>query len=372
MSVKDANEVTMDAVECNDGERDWSIPVKIFDSGRKGPSFLVQAGIHGGEQTSIEVALRLGELMGERSLVRGRLLIAPFACLPGVLRGSNTWSDVISKNQVWPGKPNGNPKERLYHALAEDLLPRATHVVDLHCFNHYKSTTAFAPVDDPESLELAVAGDLPFTLVQDPEQYSEPRREPGEGDNLPKITTTGHCYSLGKPSVLIEFPGGLVNFPGGAMNRRKPNPGIRALRRMMVKLEMLEPISEDENKPAETTRLRVHEQEPDEAVDTPMHDVRAHSDGLFVQDMDHAVSGDWLEEGQVFGKLFETDQLNALPVKSPATGRLFRVGARCTGGDIHAFAREGTMLAQVIELERPEQQVDLYRSEVSMSGPALK
>lgn len=183
------------------------------------------------------------DAMEKRRLERGRLVIAPFACLPGVRKGDNIWGSVISKNQTWPGKADGNEKERWYHALTEQLLPRATHVIDLHCFNHYKSTTSFAPVDDTESRELALAGDLPFTLLQQPQHYTQPRRSAGEGDSLPKITATSYCYQMGKPAVLIEFPGGLVNFSGGMINRRKPEPGLRAVRRMMINLEMLEPES---------------------------------------------------------------------------------------------------------------------------------
>ena len=354
----------VETIEFDDGRREWGIPVQCIDSGRPGPTLLIMGGLHAGEQVGCEVGLRLGETIPDH-LLRGTLLLAPFACLPGSYAHNNIWGDVISKNQVWPGKADGNPKERLYHALATHLIPRATHVLDLHCFTFYKSATAFAPNDDDAAQFMALAADVPFTLIQDPGQYDRPRREPGRGDSLPKITTTMYCRQLGTPAALIEFPGHMLN-------ARTAETGLRAARRLLVALEMLDGQDDDETKPSTTTRLRVVEaQAPADPMVAPaMIDIPAPADGLFISG--DVYPGDWVEQGRSLGRLYSPADLTGRDVSSPVTGRLFRLGVRCTGGDIHGFAGAGDILAQIVQAPAPDSEVTVYRSEISMRGGGIE
>ncbi len=356
---------TIETIDFHDGRRDWAIPVQCMDSGTPGPTLLVMSGLHAGEQVGCEVCLRLGETIPER-VTCGKLLLAPFVCLPGTYAHGNTWDDVLSKNQVWPGKAEGNPKERLYHALATHLIPRASHVLDLHCFTFYKSATAFAPIDDKAAQHIALAVDVPFTLIQEPSNYDQPRRSAGEGDSLPKITTTMHCRKLGKPAALIEFPGHMLN-------RRNAETGIRAVRRLLVALGMIEARDADESAPPTTTRLRVREGAApvdDPGYQSAMVDVAAPCDGMFLAG--DKLPGDWIEQGEPLGRLHNPADLTGQDIPSPVTGRVFRLGVRCTGGDIHGFARAGDALAQVVRLSEPGDEVTVYRSELSMRGPGIK
>ena len=230
-----------DSIRFHDGTREWDIPVVEVRGAGDGPALLVQGGLHAGELVGSEVSLRLIEAVAGR-IERGRLIVAPFACPPGTYHRGNTWGSVQSKNQVWPGEADGNEKERLYHALATELLPRASHVVDLHCYPYVKAPAAFAPNDEPASLELALAADVAVTKIQEPSQYDQPRRSPGENDALPKITTTMHCRTLGKPATMIEFPGHLLD-------ARNAELGLRAVRRILVALGMMTATGPDESAP---------------------------------------------------------------------------------------------------------------------------
>ncbi|MFW6132340.1 MAG: succinylglutamate desuccinylase/aspartoacylase family protein [Planctomycetota bacterium] len=356
---------TIDTIAFHDGRRDWAIAVQRIDSGRPGPTLLVMGGLHAGEQVGCEVAVRLGESIRQR-LRRGTLLLVPFACLPASYAHGNTWGEVISKNQVWPGNADGNAKERLYDALAAQLIPPVSHVLDLHCFTFYKAATAFAPVDDEACQTLAMAADVPFTLIQDPGQYDQPRRPAGEGDRMPKITTTMYCRRLGKPAALIEFPGHMLN-------RRNAETGLRAVRRVLVELDMIEPVDTDETASPSTTRLRVLQGAApgdDAAYKSVMVHVPAPCDGLFLAG--DKLPGDRVAQGQSLGRLYSPVDLAGRDIPAPVTGRVFRLGVRCTGGDIHAFAAAGEVLAQLVRLAEPGDEVTVYRSEISMQGAGIK
>ncbi|MFF5982360.1 succinylglutamate desuccinylase/aspartoacylase family protein [Streptomyces olindensis] len=110
------------------------IPVTLVNGTRPGPRVVITAGVHGGEFTPIEAAVRLADLL-EPGEVCGQVIVCPVANPPAVYQGRLNVSPVdgVNLNRVFPGDPAGGPTERLAAWLFANLVDGADVYIDLHC-----------------------------------------------------------------------------------------------------------------------------------------------------------------------------------------------------------------------------------------------
>ena len=90
------------------------IPLTLVNGSRPGPRVVITAGVHGGEFTPIDAAVRLADRL-DPDEVHGQVIICPVANPPAVYQGRLNISPVdgVNLNRVFPGDPAGGPTERL-------------------------------------------------------------------------------------------------------------------------------------------------------------------------------------------------------------------------------------------------------------------
>ncbi|UVJ39073.1 succinylglutamate desuccinylase/aspartoacylase family protein [Arthrobacter sp. CJ23] len=121
-------------IEYSDNENDAAVipsPIAVI-SGGDGPTVLLLAGTHGDEY---EGQILLQELI--RSVraddVAGRLIILPALNISAVREGRRVASvDGVNLNRAMPGQADGGPARQIASIVAEDLIPMADYVMDIH------------------------------------------------------------------------------------------------------------------------------------------------------------------------------------------------------------------------------------------------
>ncbi|MFI1360869.1 succinylglutamate desuccinylase/aspartoacylase family protein [Streptomyces sp. NPDC020898] len=110
------------------------IPLTLVNGSRPGPRVVITAGVHGGEFTPIDAAVRLADTLDPRE-VHGQVIICPVANPNAVYEGRLNVSPVdgVNINRVFPGDPAGGPTERLAAWLFAHLVDGADVYIDLHC-----------------------------------------------------------------------------------------------------------------------------------------------------------------------------------------------------------------------------------------------
>ncbi|MFF2246312.1 succinylglutamate desuccinylase/aspartoacylase family protein [Arthrobacter sp. NPDC058130] len=121
-------------IEHSDNAHDAAVipsPIAVL-SGGAGPTALLIAGTHGDEY---EGQILLQELI--RSIdpaeVSGRLIVLPALNIAAVREGRRVASvDGVNLNRSLPGNAAGGPAQQIASIVAEDLIPLADFVMDIH------------------------------------------------------------------------------------------------------------------------------------------------------------------------------------------------------------------------------------------------
>ncbi|MCY4541055.1 MAG: succinylglutamate desuccinylase/aspartoacylase family protein [Rhodobacteraceae bacterium] len=133
------------------------IPVPIMTiRGGEGPTALVIGANHGDEYEGISIASDL-YLKLDVSDVVGRLILLPCANAPAAYAGRRTspldYSGEGNLNRIFPGDRYGTPTDMIAWFIANELVPRAEAVFDLH--------SAGSSIDHWPSCKIRLMGDEP-------------------------------------------------------------------------------------------------------------------------------------------------------------------------------------------------------------------
>lgn len=114
-----------------DGE---TIPVSVVHGSESGPVVALVAGNHGYEYAPILALQRLLPRLLPSEL-RGTVVMVHVAAMPSFLARTVYRSPVDGKNlnRVYPGKVDGTSSERIAYFITEEILEKASFVLDLHC-----------------------------------------------------------------------------------------------------------------------------------------------------------------------------------------------------------------------------------------------
>ncbi|MBT8160662.1 MULTISPECIES: succinylglutamate desuccinylase/aspartoacylase family protein [Arthrobacter] len=208
-------------IEHSDNENDAAVipsPIAVI-SGGDGPTVLLVAGTHGDEY---EGQVLLQELI--RSLnpdeVSGRLIILPALNITAVREGSRVSTvDRVNLNRALPGRADGGPTQQIASIVAEELIPMADFVMDIHSGGIASEYVPSAFVYQGPTPELwaekraAVAAfNAPYSVVVKP--------------MLKAGSISGAADRAGVPMISTELGGGgTVSLPILKRARR----GLRAL-----------------------------------------------------------------------------------------------------------------------------------------------
>ena len=349
------------------------LPYWELTASADGPTLLIVAAQHGNEVQGSEALRRFILLAGE-DLHAGKIFAVPF-CNPLAVqrrRHHDTQGpeEPVSEqpernmNRQWPGDPAGNDIQRTVHAIYSALGARATHVVDIHCWNRFWAAAGLPRRDRPESLELASISALPFARRSDPPSWTQPPSDVGRGfiprrgwregevppprrgmnprptEGAAPPTTLGSLFdNTNRPSLTFELAGQFV------VEENQVALGLRCLTNIARHLGMMpgEPEGTDEG--------------PVWTDDHESTELLAPGNGLFVGS--GLEPGDWVEEGQLLGHLIGEDNLATIPLCAPAGGRLAAYGAHRAFCDValpamHPYASVRELIARIVIAPRGE------------------
>ncbi|WP_110668131.1 succinylglutamate desuccinylase/aspartoacylase family protein [Salinicola halophilus] len=195
------------------------IPVEIVHGRQPGPTLLVCGAIHGDELNGVEIVRRLLRSRGIARL-RGTLIAVPVVNIFGFLQQSRYLPDRRDLNRSFPGSANGSLGSRIAALLREEMVDRATHIIDLHTGAIHRTNLPQIRSqleENEETRAMAEAFGVPVIL----------NAELREG------SLRAYAQSRGVP-VLTYEAGEALRFDEWAIA-----PGVRGIRRVMRLIGML-------------------------------------------------------------------------------------------------------------------------------------
>lgn len=172
------------------------IEVHFLDSGKKGPSLLILAGVHAGTEPVPTVAaqtLITMILQDYLTLENGKVTIVPVAN-PLALEKKERFVD-INLNRVFRYHDNPAEYEKVIANALCPLIEQADMVIDMH--TQSTITYPFCFDDYPDCAELALATKIPVILKGWPEMFEK-------SDVLYESTCCDFAHSQNIPSVCVE------------------------------------------------------------------------------------------------------------------------------------------------------------------------
>lgn len=104
--------------------------VYVFDSGAKGPSILIIAGVHGDEYEPILAAQTLSRLL-EDKLIKGKVIIVPNTNQSAVELNSRFGKDGLDLARTCPGNSTGSETEKNAAEISE-WIKQSDALIDMH------------------------------------------------------------------------------------------------------------------------------------------------------------------------------------------------------------------------------------------------
>ncbi len=308
-----------------------NMPVHVIHGRRDGPVLLVCAAIHGDEIAGVEIIRRLLKLPA-LNRISGTLLAVPIVNVLGFVDRTRYLPDRRDLNRSFPGSERGSLAARIAYMFKNDILDRATHVVDLHTAAIHRANLpqVRANLADPGSAELARAFGVPVVI------------------NSPLIEGSLRHVADQKGVPVVTYESGEA--------LRFDEPGIKAggqgIVRVMRHLGMLSPSR------AKKTTPREH------FVADSSTWVRAEQDGIFRA----AVGlGAHVRQGQVLGYISDPFGEREIAVEASIDGLVI--------GRVNLpLVHEGEALFHLARFERSTQvarHVEVFRERLEVEESAL-
>lgn len=199
------------------------IPVHLFAGAEHGPTFLVQATIHGNESVGNLALLRWIRKLDPQHL-RGNVIAVPTVNRVGLdlmERGSRIDGKDISR--LYPGNPNGSVSDQVAHVYFRECIVQADVMLDIHAggrtgYERYVLFNADKEPGNPTEKEqqrrkLAVAFGLDYAAYF-------PHGTFGEGAAKAAVDAAGVLL------FTVEFGGATGWFKNGEQNLRDIERGL--------------------------------------------------------------------------------------------------------------------------------------------------
>ncbi len=261
------------------------IPLQVLHGRQSGPVLLITAAIHGDELNGVEILRRL---LRHRALsrLRGTLLAVPVLNVFGFIHRSRYLPDRRDLNRCFPGSSKGSLGARMAHQFTEQVLARATHLLDLHTGAIHRSNLPQirADMEDAPVAELARAFGVPVILDSAPLGGS--LRQEASQRGIPAIVyEAGEALRFDEPSV---------------------RAGVQGCMRVLRHLGML-PATRREQRPWDPFVARASQW------------VRAEQDGVF---RPHVRLGAHVARDDLLGVVGSPAGEDEISIRSPAAGVL--------------------------------------------------
>jgi len=267
------------------------------------PVLYVHSTQHGNEISGIEVVRRVVSRLNPR-LLRGTVIGVPVANplafgwrrhhylqAPEEAYQERPELDI---DHFWPGDRSGTPVQRLAHALWQEAVQHATHVLDMHTWNRWQAAATTVRARHTPSFELAKAFGL---WVQ--RRLEVAGEEVGERGSI-----TATAIQHGKAACAPNFTGQWDIYEGEV--RR----GVAGLRNVLRHLGMMEGEPSGIEPPVYSTEALV--------------DVRADRAGIFLPRVKPEAA---VRRGERLGILVGLENFREEAITAPVSGLVQRIGA---------------------------------------------
>ena len=309
------------------------IPYFILQGRKPGPTVFFAAGEHGIELNGVAAVHQFVEGF-DPGACRGTIVAVPIVAPSNVQyrhhtkdqpRGEPYTFDMPYNTYLrWPGRPDGEPADRICHAIASRLLSGVSAVVNFHAWGWYAASAA-APGGNPatrDEIPLGKTLGVPFFLYG-----TKPSDYPPGQDRLAAYAS----YALGVPGYLVELRMQWMILPSSC------ECGMRVMRNVCRYFGMMrgrmEPNPGGQFNLADFREVALHA--PRAGLYVPVRPIETR-----------------VRKGAVLGYLYGDQTGRTTPITSPVNGYLWlnhRAGRKADVRleDQHAYADKGDLLALV-------------------------
>lgn len=342
--IRHTNRVIVDhAVATLEDGRVVSTPFWRVESGKDGPSLALIAAQHGNEVQGAEVARRFQEVCAG-NLALGTVWLIPMANLLAIRSRKHSFDLAPEQNNIlnpdklqnmqrhWPGDPEGNDTARLAYSLDQSVLRHCSHLVDMHCWEHFFAAETLAVKDHEPSRPL---GEVTSTRFISWNNASQPQGE--------KMMVGQMIRKRGGGAIEMELSGQFQ------MQERQVQIGLSSMVNIAKHLGMIKGETKSINGPL--------------AIRNPQtsHEVFASCSGIFMPAVrkDKITSfapDDYVEEKQLLGHIISDKDLSIVPIIAPVSGYLWKYGS-CHWGLCdaslpaqHPYTEEGESIALIVSV----------------------
>ena len=272
---------------------DVNLPVFLINGVHPGPTFVLTAGIHGGEYPCVEAAARLGQTM-DPELLQGQMIILPSANPVAFAARSIYITPIDGKNlnREFPGDANGTFTQAWAAWLFENVIRQADFYVDMHGGDMIEALVPFVSYNitgdaqvDIQARKMAHAYGIRAILVKD---------DPGGLAG----TTYAAAARAGIPALLTEAGG------QGIWDESSVNILQSGVRRTLAMLDMYAPIDDPGEAPE---------------VLSGWSWLTSENDGLFYPTVQ---VGDHVQTGQDLGRIADIFGYTLQSLTSPVSGEI--------------------------------------------------
>ncbi len=107
-------------------------PIYIFNAKEKGPTVLIQGGLHGDEINGVETCKRMLVEEYFNSIKKGCIIVIPLLNVYGFIHFSRELPDGKDVNRCFPGSKNGSLAARIAYYHTKEVLPNIDFGIDIH------------------------------------------------------------------------------------------------------------------------------------------------------------------------------------------------------------------------------------------------
>ena len=282
-----------------------SLPVKIVHGRADGPTIWLSAAIHGDEICGVEIIRRVLQRLDPR-FMKGTVIAVPVVNVYGFMANDRYFPDRRDLNRSFPGSTRGSLASRVAHLMMSQIVSRCEYGIDLHTGSDSRTNLpqVRGQLDDDETHKMALAFGAPIVIHARNRDGS--LREAARAAGARVLV-----YEGGEPS---RFDEDAIAIGTTGVLRVMQHLGI-------IRGDWLEPLEP----PLESERTTW---------------VRAGRSGILLSE---ANTGDWVEKGQLIGRIVDATGYNRARINATATGLI--IGRR-----LHPLINQGDAVFHIAHI----------------------
>lgn len=185
-----------------------NLPIVTIAGKQDGPTFHIQAAVHGDELTGVEVCREVIRRLNPETL-RGTVVAVPVTNVAAYLTRSRGWLNEergpIDFNRSYPGNPHGLLTERVVSTLFSEFISAADYSIDLHSALAGCDIAPFSYVDpdDDENGTLAAREKMAYAMGARLVYCKKRGAKLGTSDMTRAVSTQADL--IGKPMITVEM-----------------------------------------------------------------------------------------------------------------------------------------------------------------------